>query len=132
MKNYIIFTGKNIYFCQLPSYTKWGIWSFEPDGKIKGMHSDFEQTWKIENGRLLILDSQGHITCIFEGQIEKMQKSHLLHPGMEHFQVALIATDLIGYDYFDSLCPIENDLVAACMETGSVANGKTTSASFRR
>lgn len=43
---------------------------------------------------------------------------------MEHFQVALIATDLIGYDYFDSLCPIENDLVAACMETGSVANEK--------
>ena len=97
---YNFLLGKIFYFCQLPSYTKWGIWSFEPDGKIKGMHSDFEQTWKIENGRLLILDSQGHITCIFEGQIEKMQKSHLLRPGMEHFQVALI------------------------METGSVANEK--------
>lgn len=121
---YNFLLGKIFYFCQLPSYKKWGIWSFEPDGKIKGMHSDFEQTWKIENGRLLILDSQGHVTCIFEGQIEKMQKSHLLRPGMERFQVALIATDLIGYDYFDSLCPIENDLVAACMETGSVANEK--------
>ncbi|WP_259764820.1 hypothetical protein [Lactococcus lactis] len=53
-----------------------------------------------------------------------MQKSHLLRPGMENFQVALIATDLISYDYFDTFCPIENDLIAACMETGSVANEK--------
>ncbi|MCI1071245.1 XcbB/CpsF family capsular polysaccharide biosynthesis protein [Lactococcus lactis] len=121
---YNFLLGKIFYFCQLPSYTKWGIWTFEPDGKIKGMHSDFEQTWKIENEQLLILDSQGHVTCIFEGQIEKMQKSHLLRPGMENFQVALIATDLISYDYFDTFCPIENDLIAACMETGSVANEK--------
>lgn len=123
MKNYIIFYWEKYFiFVNCQAIQKGNLGYLNMTVRIKGSNSDFEQTWKIENGRLLILDSQGHITCIFEGQIEKMQKSHLLRPGMEHFQVALIATDLIGYDYFDSLCPIENDLVAACMETGSVAN----------
>ena len=34
---YNFLLGKIFYFCQLPSYTKWGIWSFEADGKIKGI-----------------------------------------------------------------------------------------------
>ena len=47
---YNFLLGKIFYFCQLPSYTKWGIWSFEPDGKIKGMHSDLNKHGKLKMG----------------------------------------------------------------------------------
>ncbi|GAB2025898.1 hypothetical protein OfM1_19700 [Lactovum odontotermitis] len=55
LQNYL--TDNVFYYCKYLSFQKFGIFTFEADGKIGGSHGLFEQQYKVFEERLILYNN---------------------------------------------------------------------------
>lgn len=59
-------TDNTFYYCSYPSFKKFGIFTFESDGRISGSHGQFEQRYEVTENHLKMFNEAGREVTEFQ------------------------------------------------------------------